>query len=72
MKIAYGMGIAGIAYLFIAIYSSVQGYPSAESFRALGDSAKAGLKAGPWVLIVYYFFMNISSGNESNFFFFSS
>lgn len=60
MKIAYGMGIAGIAYLFITIYSFMEGYPSAEEFRALGDSVKAGLKAGPWVLIVYYFFMTVA------------
>ena len=59
-KIAYGMGIAGIAYLFLAIYSAMQSYPSAESFTALADSAKAGLKAGPWVLIVTYFFLTVA------------
>ena len=59
-KIAYGMGIAGIAYLFLAIYSATQGYPSANEFTALADSAKAGLKAGPWVLIVTYFFLTVA------------
>ena len=59
-KIAYGMGIAGLAYLFLAIYSSTQGYPSAETFTAMADSAKAGLKAGPWVLIVTYFFLTVA------------
>ena len=59
-KIAYGMGIAGIAYLFLAIYSIMQNYPSAETFTALADSAKAGLKAGPWVLIVTYFFLTVA------------
>ena len=59
-KIAYGMGIAGMAYLFLAIYSMMQGYPSAEEFKALGDAAKAGLKAGPWVLIVVYFFLTVA------------
>lgn len=59
-KIAYGMGIAGIAYLFLAIYSASQGYPSANEFTALADSAKAGLKAGPWVLIVTYFFLTVA------------
>ena len=34
-KIAYGMGIAGLAYLFLALYSSSQGYPSAESKNGL-------------------------------------
>ena len=59
-KIAYGMGIAGIAYLFLVVYSLMQNYPSAEEFKSLSDSAKAGLKAGPWVLIVYYFFMTVA------------
>lgn len=59
-KIAYGMGIAGIAYLFLAVYSSAQGYPSAEAFTAMSDSAKAGLKAGPWVLIITYFFLTVA------------
>jgi POT family proton-dependent oligopeptide transporter len=59
-KIAYGMGIAGIAYLFLALYSASQGYPSANDFTALADSAKAGLKAGPWVLIVTYFFLTVA------------
>jgi POT family proton-dependent oligopeptide transporter len=60
MKIAYGMGIAGIGYLFITIYSAMAGYPSAEDFKAMGDAAKAAQKAGPWVLIVYYFFMTVA------------
>ena len=59
-KIAYGMGIAGLAYLFLAIYSSSQSYPSAETFTAMADSAKVGLKAGPWVLIVTYFFLTVA------------
>jgi POT family proton-dependent oligopeptide transporter len=59
-KIAYGMGIAGIAYLFISIYSGMQGYPSAENFRLLSEGVKDGMKAAPWVLIVYYFFMTVA------------
>jgi len=59
-KIAYGMGIAGLAYLFLAIYSMSQGYPSAETFTAMADSSKVGLKAGPWVLIVTYFFLTVA------------
>ncbi|MBO4821871.1 MAG: peptide MFS transporter [Prevotella sp.] len=59
-KIAYGMGIAGIAYLFLAIYSATQNYPSANEFTELSDSVKAGLKAGPWVLIITYFFLTVA------------
>ena len=59
-KIAYGMGIAGVAFLFLAIYSLMHGYPSANEFTALSDSAKSGLKAAPWVLIVTYFFLTVA------------
>ena len=59
-KIAYGMGIAGIAYLFLAIYSATQNYPSANEFTELSDSVKAGLKAGPWVLIITYLFLTVA------------
>ncbi|MBQ1909739.1 MAG: peptide MFS transporter [Bacteroidaceae bacterium] len=59
-KIAYGMGIAGIAYLFLAVFSFTQNYPSANEFTALSDSVKDGLKAGPWVLIVTYFFLTVA------------
>ncbi len=59
-KIAIGMGIAGIAFLFLAVYSAMQGYPSATDFKAMADSAKAGIKAGPWILIVIYFFLTVA------------
>ena len=54
------MGIAGIAFLFLAIYSLMQNYPSANEFTVMSDTAKAGLKAGPWVLIVTYFFLTVA------------
>ena len=59
-KIAIGMAIAGTAFLFLTIYSYLAGYPSAESFKALSDTAKAGAKAGPWILIVIYFFLTVA------------
>lgn len=62
-KIAIGMAIAGCAYLFLMLFSSVCGYPSGETFRALTDEQMAaeGLaKAGPWVLIVTYFFLTVA------------
>lgn len=59
-KIAIGMAIAGIAFLFLALFSAFQGYPSGTEFKAMADSAKAGLKAGPWVLIVVYFFLTVA------------
>lgn len=59
-KIAYGMFIAGLAYLFLALYSFISGYPSGEEFKAMDVVAKEGLKAGPWVLIVTYFFLTVA------------
>ena len=57
-KIAIGMFIAGLAYLFIAGYSYAMGYPSATDFRALPIDQQA--KAGAWVLIVIYFLLTVA------------
>ena len=59
-KIAYGMGIAAIAYLFLVIYCKVQGYPSAQDFLQLSPEQQMAMKAGPWVLIVLYFFLTVA------------
>lgn len=59
-KIAYGMGLAGIAYLFMTIYSVVMNYPSGTDFRAMITAGEAVVKSGPWVLILYYFFMTVA------------
>lgn len=62
-KIAIGMAIAGCAYLFLMLFSAACGYPSGETFRALTDeqmAAKGLAKAGPWVLIVTYFFLTVA------------
>ena len=54
-KIAIGIGIAGLAFLFLAIYSFVMDYPSATEFRA-----NPGEISGVWVLIVVYFFLTVA------------
>ena len=59
-KIAIGMGIAGLAYLFLTVYSLIQNYPSGTDFVNMTDSAKQSLFAGPWVLIVLYFFLTVA------------
>ncbi|MDR0757277.1 MAG: peptide MFS transporter [Tannerella sp.] len=59
-KIAYGMGIAGFAFLFLAIISYINSYPSATEFKGIAETAKEGLKSGPWVLIVLYFFLTVA------------
>lgn len=59
-KIAIGMGLAGLAFLFLAIFSAVSGYPSATEFRAMPVEASASMLAGPWVLILLYFFLTVA------------
>ncbi len=59
-KIAIGMGLAGIAYLFLTVFSLSEGYPSGTEYRALEASGAAVAKAGWWVLILYYFFMTVA------------
>ena len=59
-KIAIGMGLAGIAYLFMMIWSLVKGYPSGTEFRDMSEAMKAPLLSAPWVLILYYFFMTVA------------
>ena len=62
-KIALGMGIAGMAYLFLMIFSIVNNYPSGDTFRELtaAQMLQMGLsKAAPWVMIVTYFFLTVA------------
>ncbi|MBR6269625.1 MAG: peptide MFS transporter [Bacteroidales bacterium] len=62
-KIALGMGIAGLAYLFLMIFSIVGHYPSGDVFRTLDSAqmAQMGLaKAAPWVMVVTYFFLTVA------------
>ncbi len=62
-KIALGMFIAGIAYLFLMLLSIANHYPSGEEFRAMDSTtmAAAGLhKQGYWVMFVVYFFLTVA------------
>ncbi len=59
-KIASGMGLAGVAYMFMTIFSLIQDYPSGTEFRELMASGVSVAKAGWWVLILYYFFMTVA------------
>ena len=59
-KIAIGMAIAGCAYLFLALFSIVEGYPSAVDFRDLPVSVREPWKVGPWILVVTYFFLTVA------------
>ena len=62
-KIVIGMAVTALAYLFLAVFSALHHYPSGEVFRQMNASemSAAGLtKAGPWVLIVTYFFLTVA------------
>ena len=59
-KIVYGMLIAALAYIFLIAISVYHGYPSGTEFRAMDAGAQAAMKAGPWVLIVTYFFLTVA------------
>ncbi len=59
-KIAIGMGIAGCAYLFLTIFSAAMGYPSGTEFKEMDDTVRSTMLAGPWVLIVTYFFLTVA------------
>ena len=62
-KIALGMFIAGLAYLFLMVLSIVNHYPSGNEFRAMDTAqmAAAGLaKSGYWVMVVTYFFLTVA------------
>ncbi len=59
-KIAIGMGLAGVAYVFLAVFSLAEGYPSADAFKALPAAEAEAWKTGPWVLFVLYFFLTVA------------
>ena len=59
-KIAIGMFIAGLAFLFLVIYSALKGYPSADDFKLLPVAEQMSQKAHWWVLIVTYFFLTVA------------
>jgi POT family proton-dependent oligopeptide transporter len=59
-KIAIGMGLAGIAYLFLTLFSLAMGYPSGTEFREMVAAGEPVVKAGWWVLILFYFFMTVA------------
>lgn len=59
-KIAIGMAIAGVGYLFLMAFSLYMNYPSGTDFRTAIQMGIEVTKAGWWVLIAYYFFMTVA------------
>ena len=59
-KIAIGMGLAALAYVFLTIVSLCYHFPSGTAFRALSPEIADAEKIGPWVLILLYFFLTVA------------
>lgn len=59
-KIAIGMFITAMAYIFLATVAIVYNYPSGEEFKGLGEAVKMSMKTGPYVLILTYFFLTVA------------
>lgn len=59
-KIAIGMFIAGLAFLFLAVFSFIKGYPSADAYKALPIDEQTAQQAHWWVLIAVYFFLTVA------------
>ncbi len=59
-KIGIGMLIAALAFIFLAVFSMIKGYPSADEFKALPIAEQMANKAHWWVLIATYFFLTVA------------
>ena len=59
-KIAIGMFIASLAFIFLIIFSIMKGYASANAFKELPIEEQIQAKAGWFVLIVVYFFLTVA------------
>ena len=59
-KIGIGMLIAGLAFVFLAIFSMIKGYPSADAYKELPIAEQMAGKAHWWVLIATYFFLTVA------------
>ena len=59
-KIAMGMGITALAYVFLMVFSIVMGYPGSQEYLARPIEQQASMKAGPMVLIVTYFCLTVA------------
>lgn len=59
-KIAFGMLITALAYIFLIAVAAIHNYPSGEEFKGFEEAVKASMKTGPYVLILTYFFLTVA------------
>jgi POT family proton-dependent oligopeptide transporter len=57
-KIAFGMGIAALAYLFILIVSIF--LPAKETLSSMDAGAIAAMRVTPWVMVGLYFILTVA------------
>jgi len=60
MKIAIGMGIAGLGFVFLAIVSKIAGFPGYIEYQGMEEAAQSALKIAPWTLVGMYFFLTVA------------
>jgi POT family proton-dependent oligopeptide transporter len=49
-----------LAFLFLAVFSYIKGYPSADAYKALPIAQQTASQAHWWVLIAVYFFLTVA------------
>ncbi len=59
-KIALGMFISALAYIFLIIIAVMHKYPSLDTFDTLSEAIKVSMRTSPTVLIITYFFLTVS------------
>ncbi|MDR1221701.1 MAG: peptide MFS transporter [Tannerella sp.] len=57
-KIAIGMGIAALAYVFLMIFSFA--LPAKESLATMSAEGLAAMRVSPWVMVVLYFILTVA------------
>ncbi len=58
MKIAMGMGIAALAYVFLMVFSFA--LPAKESLATMSSAELNAMKVTPWVMIGLYFILTVA------------
>ena len=59
-KIALGMFITALAYIFLIIIACIHKYPSLDTFDTFTEAVKATMRTSPTVLILTYFFLTVA------------
>jgi proton-dependent oligopeptide transporter, POT family len=58
MKIAIGMGIAALAYIFLMIFSFV--LPSKEALGSMSEAQISAIRVTPWIMVALYFILTVA------------